>query len=113
MSYLTQNEIAQSFTMTSRVAQAYADETFDAWGPIDPQTGRPKDPDRWAADERRYWASAPGWSEAWESAIASHPPEDFPDYDPGSDPGVITDGMVLSQVQSMIAPPGYVKEGTT
>ena len=113
MSYLTQNEIAQSLTMTNRVAQAYADEVFDAYGPIDPQTQRTKDPDRWAADERRYWASAPGWSEAWESAIASHPPEDFPDYDPGADPGVITDGMVLSQVQSMIAPPGYVKESTS
>lgn len=117
MSYLTQNEIAQSLTMTNRVAQAYADEVFDAYGPIDPQTQRTKDPDLWAASERRYWASAPGWSEAWESALASHQPEqpitDPEPYDPGADPAVITDGMILSQVQSMIAPTGYVKEGAS
>lgn len=87
MSYLTQNEIAMSGTMYARVAQAAAQEAV------------PGDPDAWTAENRRYWAAAPGWSEAWESARASHP--DDPEYDPGADEAVITDGMILSQVQAM------------
>lgn len=90
MSYLTQNEIASSKTMMNRVAQAAAQENVGG------------DPDRWTYDNRRDWAAAPGWDAAWESAKASHPDE--PDFDPGADEAVITDAMILSQVQSM-APP--------
>ena len=86
MSYLTQNEIAENRSMLNRVAQAAAQE--DKSG----------DADRWTHENRRDWAAAPGWSEAWESAKVTHPEDD---YDPGSDEGVITDGMILSQVQSM------------
>jgi hypothetical protein len=92
VSYLTQNEIAENRAMTNRVAQAAASEDKSA------------DPDRWTYENRRDWASAPGWSEAWESAKVAHPE---PDYDPGTDEAVITDGMILSQVQSMAStPPG-------
>jgi hypothetical protein len=92
VSYLIQNEIASSSTMLVRVAQAAAQENA------------PGDPDRWTYENRRDWAAAPGWSEAWESFLASHPPVEgeTPD-DPGADEGVITDGMILSQVQSMLA----------
>jgi hypothetical protein len=81
-----------------RVAQAAAQE------------GAPGNPDEWTNDNRRYWASSPGWSEAWESARASHP--DDPTYDPGTDEAVITDGMILATVQQMIGTPADDEEGT-
>jgi hypothetical protein len=92
VSYLTQDEIASNRNMLNRVAQAAAQESVSG------------DPDRWTYENRRTWAAAPGWSEAWESAKVTHPEED---YDPGEDEGVITDGQILSQVQSMApVPPG-------
>lgn len=87
MSYLTQDEIANSQSMNARVAQAAAQES------------KASNPDVWTYNWRRTWASAPGWSEAWESSRASHP--DDPEFDPGKDQAVITDSMILSQVQSM------------
>jgi hypothetical protein len=90
VSYLTQDEIANNRAMLARVAQAAATENVSG------------DPDRWTFDNRRDWASAPGWDGAWESARVTNPEED---YDPGTDEGVITDGQILSQVQSMIPPP--------
>lgn len=85
MSYLTQNEIASNSPMFWRVAQAAAEE------------GTPN-PDEWTNDNRRLWGAAPGWDDAWASARVAHPE---PEYDPGMDEAVITDGMILSQVQSM------------
>ena len=92
MSYLTQDDIASNSSMNKRVAQASAQE------------GKGTDPDAWTFTNRRYWASAPGWDEAWESAQVSHPDDGNPDtpaYDPGADEAVITDGMILSQIQAM------------
>lgn len=83
MSYLTQSEIAFNESMSNRVTQGAVTE------------GRPE---QWAYNTRRQWASAPGWDDAWESARVAHPEED---YDPGADEAVITDGMILSQIQSM------------
>jgi hypothetical protein len=40
---------------------------------------------------------APGWAEAWASALASDDPL------PGKDPAVITDGMILSSVQAWLS----------
>ena len=97
MTYLTQNKIASSLSMMDRVAQAVTQEGT----PLEFANG-----DVWAQQYRREWASAPGWSEAWESALVSHPDDDdidTPPYDPGADEGVITDGMILSQVQGMLA----------
>jgi hypothetical protein len=91
MSYLTQNEIASNSSMYWRVAQCAAQE------------GAPGNPDEWTGEYRRTWAAAPGWSEAWESARASHP--DDPTYDPGADEAVITDPMILGQVQAMLSSP--------
>jgi hypothetical protein len=92
MSYRTQDEIASNNAMQRRLAQGYAGQQQVA------------DPDRWAYDHRRYWAAAPGWDAAWESALASHSGD--PAYDPGEDEAVITDGMILSQIQSMLPPMG-------
>jgi hypothetical protein len=93
MSYLDQSEIAENLSMVHRVAQCAA------------QQGE-ADPDGWAQTNRRVWAAAPGWDAAWASAQASHPPgtPDAPAewYDPGADEAVITDEMILSQIQSML-----------
>jgi hypothetical protein len=87
MSYLEQDAIAGSSGMLARVAQCATGE------------GQ-ADADAWASVNRREWAAAPGWDAAWASALASHPGGD---YDPGRDESVITDGMILSQVQDMRA----------
>ncbi len=96
MSYLTQDAIANSRSMLARVAQAVAAEKVSS------------NPDQWTYEQRRTWAAAPGWDAAWESALVSHPDDGdpaTPAFDPGTDEGVITDGMILSQVQVMTAPP--------
>jgi hypothetical protein len=60
------------------------------------QQGVEGDPWSWAWDNRYEWAASPGWGAAWDSAVASENP------DPGADPAVITDQMILSQVQGML-----------
>ena len=89
MSYLVQTEIADNWAMRNRAAAAAEEQ--DA----------PGDPDQWATEHRREWAAAPGWDDAWSSAKVTH--EGEVDYDPGADEAVITDGMILAQVQSMVA----------
>lgn len=84
MSYLTQSEIANNEAMLSRIAQAAAGE------------GMYDNPDSWAFNMRRTWSSAPGWDDAWESAMVA-----APGADPGINEAVITDTMILAQVQSM------------
>jgi hypothetical protein len=54
-------------------------------------------PERWAEDNALMWASAPGWDTAWEYALATDP-----ESDPGLNEAVITDGMILAQVQFMV-----------
>jgi len=88
MTYLTQDKIATNTSMLARVAQAAAQEQVAV------------DPDRWTYDHRRRWAAAPGWDEAWNYALLTH--EGDPDYDPGADEAVVTDGQILSQIQSML-----------
>ena len=85
MSYLTQAHIAGNSAMYERVAQCAATEGF-------------ADPSGWASANARTWAASPGWDTAWESALVAHPQ---PDYDPGADEAVITDGMILSEVQAI------------
>ena len=53
------------------------------------------EPDMWAADHRWQYAAQPGWGAAWDSALAGGI------QDPGGNPGVITDGQILSAVQSL------------
>jgi hypothetical protein len=89
MGYLDQSQMAGNAMMFVRVAQCAAE-----------QDAQP-DADTWTAEHRREWAAAPGWDAAWASALAGH--TDDRDYDPGSDEAVITDPMILSQVQSMVA----------
>lgn len=89
MTYLVQAAIADSQMMMARVAQCAAEQ--DA----------PGDPDRWAYDRRRVWAAAPDWDAAWAYALNVHSEE--ADYSPGADEAVITDSMILGQVQTMLS----------
>ena len=92
MTYLTQAHISDDLYMRYRVSACAAQEGC---------TEESIDPDGWAFQWRRVWASAPDWDDAWEYARNMHPPETEPDYAPGADEAVITDGMILSQVQAM------------
>lgn len=87
MTYLGQAEISSNHSMNNRVAQCAAEQGIS-------------EPDQWTSTNRRTWAAAPGWADAWASALASH--EDNPTYDPGADEAVITDAMILGQVQVMM-----------
>ena len=53
------------------------------------------DPSGWAIQHRLTWASSPGWGAAWESALVAENPN------PGRDPAVISDGMILATVQQL------------
>lgn len=88
--YMTQDAIANDAAMRGRVAQCAAQNGVMSDAGLDA--------DLWSYEWRREWASAPGWSDAWESALAGDPPN----LSPGSDPGVITDGQIESQVQAMM-----------
>jgi len=90
MSYLTQARISHSATMHDRVAQCAVGEGIGS-------------AESWTAEHSRQWAAAPGWDDAWEYALNVHSTDE--DYDPGTDEAVITDGMILSEVQALNPPP--------
>ena len=90
MTYRTVADMVDNTSLIRRELAAIAKEGID-----------PPDPFQYA--NRWQLASQPGWDAAWDSALAGHP--DDPEYDPGADEGVITDGMILSAVQSLIPPP--------
>lgn len=89
MSYLTQSTIADDAWMRLRVSSCAAQQGCAHAG---------IDPDTWAFTWRRVWSASPGWDMQWESALAR--PDNAPGYQPGMDPAVISDGQILSQVQS-------------
>lgn len=115
-SYLSISEIANDVYMTERMRAAATQQSYLGNTPgigfdSNPQGLSVLD---WVANNRYVWASSPGWGAAWESALAAHPPESEPDYEPGRDPGVITDGMILSTVQQLGgAPAGAETEEIT
>lgn len=82
--YLAIANAADSYNLQRRVTAAAA------------QQHAPGDPVQWTLANRYGWAAAPGWGAAWDSAVAAGNP------DPGAAPDVITDGMILTQVQAML-----------
>lgn len=62
------------------------------------------DPVSWAASHMWQFGGQPGWEQAWDAALAGEV------ENPGKDPGVITDAMILASTQAIIAgeaePPG-------
>jgi hypothetical protein len=101
-SYLSIAAIAGDQFMTERLNAAVTQQ--DYLGSIDVGTygNNPYNLTQWVNDYRYVWASSPGWGAAWDSALAAHP--DDPEYEPGKDPAVITDGMILSTVQQLGSP---------
>src|SRR3954466_5463000 len=98
-SYLSISEIATDEFMRERLRASATQQSHLGNAPLT------TDPLTWVDLNRYIWASSPGWGGAWDSALAAHPPATEPDYEPGRDPGVITDGMILATVQALGAPP--------
>lgn len=103
MTYLVQAAIAENQAMLKRVAQAAAEQGLPGPPPEGTPFGGPTTADQWALVNARIWAAAPGWDDAWASAEATY--ANNPNYDPGLDEAVITDAMILSQVQAMAPAP--------
>lgn len=87
MSYYDVATMSGDIDLTSRVSACAAQE------------GIPE-PRQWVNDNMLVVAAAPGWGEAWASAIAAG------NEAPGRDPAVITDPMILAAVQPLAPPPG-------
>lgn len=85
--YLGIASAADSYSLQRRVTACAA------------QQGAPGDPYAWTVEHRYEWAASPGWGAAWDSALAAHPEDG---YDPGADPAVVSDGMILATVQQML-----------
>lgn len=92
--FLAISEVATDQFMTDRMYAATTQQV--ALGNVNPGQYTAI---TWVDVNRYVWASSPGWGAAWDSALAAHP--DDPDYEPGKDPAVITDGMILATVQQL------------
>lgn len=84
MSFASIADVSESGSLRRRVAACAAQEGE-------------ADPEGWAYTTRWQWAAAPGWGDAFASAEAGGNP------DPGAAEDVITDAMILTQVQAMRA----------
>jgi hypothetical protein len=84
MSYKSVADMAESFSLSRRLTAGAAKESID-------------NPQVWVQSYRWEVASQPGWDTAWDSAVAGGIP------DPGADEAVITDGMILSGIQAVVA----------
>lgn len=73
-----------------RVMAAYAVETLPEESAMDPGS--------WQAIHSWDMAAQPGFGDAYASALAADPPIERP----GNDPGVITDGQILSAIQGLL-----------
>lgn len=88
MGYFDVSELAANTDFLNRVAACYAVETPLGTGELPPQ---------WATEHSWDMASAPGFGDAYASAVAGGVPR------PGADPSVITDAQILSAVQAVMA----------
>jgi|SRR3982751_6638879 hypothetical protein len=101
-SYWTISEVANDNFMTERMNAAVAQQRHIGAIDLGSFNSSPYNLTAWVHDNRYVWASSPGWGAAWDFALAGHPGE--PDYEPGKDPAVITDGMILATVQELGTP---------
>lgn len=90
MAYWDVSLLAADGEFQNRVAACYATET-----PI----GTGDQPMSWAAEHAWDVAAAPGFGDAYASAIAAGVPN------PGRDPAVISDAQILSAVQALMPAP--------
>ena len=102
-SYYSISLIANDADMTQRLYAAATQQQH--LGSVDfgyTNVAAPFSAQQWVNDYRYVWASSPGWGAAWDSALAGGIPE------PGKDPGVITDGMILATIQALAGVPATV-----
>jgi hypothetical protein len=83
MTYANIAAITQSVSLMNRITAAAAEEE------------KPIPYDAWVRERMWQFAASPGWAAAWGSALASGI------VDPGASETVITDGMILAEVQPM------------
>jgi hypothetical protein len=88
MAYWDVYSLSADADFISRVTACYAVETV--------QTDPDANPPEWADQHRWDMAALPGFGDAYASAVASGVP------DPGRDPAVISDAMLLSGVQGVM-----------
>ena len=89
MSYSAQAKLSQDQAFVLRVGACAAVELPDAEN---------QDPVSWAFSHIWAIAAAPGFADAYESALAGNV------ENPGDDPSVISDAQILSAVQAELAP---------
>ena len=87
MAYYDLAQLADDDDFKDRVGAAAQSEGLIAVG-----SGRVE---QWVADHRWTLAGAPGFPDAYASAIENHLPN------PGRDPAVISDAMILSAIQAL------------
>lgn len=88
MAYMDQSKLSNDPDFAQRIAACAAVERD--LGDLHPLS--------WAAQNQWTIAAAPGFADAYASAIANGVPN------PGADPSVISDEMILAAVQAMPAP---------
>jgi hypothetical protein len=93
--YLAIAAIAQDQYMNQRMQACVTQEAYQGHIPLGVN-----DAPQWVTANAYVWASSPSWGAKWASALALH--ESEPEYEPGKDEAVITDGDILSTVQALI-----------
>jgi hypothetical protein len=88
MAYFDVFSLTQDLDFFARVAACYATETVDAPNGANPNA--------WAGEHIWDVAAAPGFGDAYASAVAGGVPN------PGRDPSVISDAQILSAVQAIL-----------
>jgi hypothetical protein len=96
MTYQSVVEMSKSESLIARVAACAAEEGFQ------------DDPMSFARNNIWQIIAAGNWDTQWDSAQASGSVNDNPDTGARND--VVTDGMILSVVQPMLAAPEQVPE---
>jgi hypothetical protein len=85
MSYISQSQLSNDGDFLNRISACAAVEA--------PKTHQPL---QWAKDHIWWVSAAPGFADAYESALVAQVPM------PGRDPAVISDGQILSAVQTLL-----------
>lgn len=87
MAYWDVAQLAQDGDFTLRISACYSTETSGG--------ASPEYPTAWASEHQWQIAGAPGFGEAYASAVAANVPN------PGRDPAVISDAQILAAVQAI------------
>lgn len=92
MTYADQHAMSRDSDLVARITACAATQELPP-GPLFTRGG----PREWVSRNAIRVTAKPNWPEAWASAIAASV------VNPGLDQGVISDGMILSAVQAVLA----------